>query len=72
LRQRLFGDVTFTDEGTTEAGRRYRVANSAALRFTGRLERAYLRRNRFAELRHELRRFFRMGQEDKLRAAGMP
>jgi hypothetical protein len=38
-----------------------------AHRFVRRLEREYVGRARFAEMRGELRRFFRVGQEEKLR-----
>jgi hypothetical protein len=43
------------------------VANDAAHRFVRRLERDYVGQARFGEMRIELRRFFRVGQEDKLR-----
>ncbi|RYG83542.1 hypothetical protein EON77_06890 [bacterium] len=69
LRRRLFGETSYLHERDTEEGARYRLANAAAARFTERIERAYVELGRFAEMRGELRRFFRMGQEDKLRAA---
>ncbi len=69
LRARLFGDVRYCDEEGTELGDRYRVANDVALRFTERIERNYLGLQRLPALRRELRGFFRMGQEGKLRAA---
>ena len=53
----------------SERGERYRVANDTAHRFVRRLERDYLERARFGEMRAELRRFFRVGQEEKLRLA---
>lgn len=68
LRERLFSRVSFLHDVASEEGRRYRLANDAAQRFTGRLEREFLARNRYGEMRAELRRFFQMGQEDKLRA----
>lgn len=69
LRRRLFERVEFSDEASTDSGERYRVANSVADRFTRRLERHWITTGRFGELRDELRRFFRMGQEEKLRFA---
>jgi hypothetical protein len=67
LRSRLYERVSFEDDETSERGQRYRVANDAAHRFVRRLERDYVGQARFGEMRIELRRFFRVGQEDKLR-----
>lgn len=69
LRARLYERVAFLHPPDTIAGERYRVANDRARRFTGRLERDFIARARYAELRAELRRFFHMDQSDKLRAA---
>lgn len=69
LREHLYERVTFVHDEGTEQGERYRLANASARRFTRRLEREYITRARYVELRDELRRFFHMGQEDKLRAA---
>ncbi len=69
LRERLYESVAFIHPPDTIEGERYRVANDRARRFTGRLEREFIARARYAELRAELRRFFHMGQGDKLRAA---
>jgi hypothetical protein len=69
LRERLYERVTFLHEEGTEEGERYRIANASAHRFVARLEKEYVTRNRFAEMRDELRRFFHAGQSDKLRAA---
>jgi hypothetical protein len=68
LRERLYDDVSFVHEADTVEGERYRMANGCARRFTGRLERDYVTRARFGELQGELRRFFHMGQTEKLRA----
>lgn len=69
LRTRLYDRVAYVHaEGTLE-GDRYRVANERARRFTGRLERDFIARARYGELREELRRFFHMSQGEKLRAA---
>jgi hypothetical protein len=67
LRARLYEDVVFRDDVRTEAGERYRVANDTANRFVRRLERDYVGHARYGELRAELRRFFQVGQEEKLR-----
>jgi len=69
LRERLYDDVSFVHDANTVEGERYRMANGCARRFTGRLEREYVTRLRFGELQGELRRFFHMGQGEKLRAA---
>ena len=69
LRERLYEGVAFVHPPDTVEGERYRTANGCARRFTGRLERDYLTRARYVELQGELRRFFHMGQGEKLRAA---
>jgi hypothetical protein len=69
LRERLYDDVSFVHAKDTIEGERYRMANGCARRFTRRLEREYVMRARFGELQGELRRFFHMGQGEKLRAA---
>ena len=68
LRERLYDDISFVHDADTVEGERYRMANGCARRFTGRLERDYVTRARFSELQGELRRFFHMGQTEKLRA----
>ncbi|HEX8791395.1 MAG TPA: hypothetical protein VF765_10635 [Polyangiaceae bacterium] len=67
LRERLYERVAFEHDETSEIGQRYRLANEAAHRFVRRLEREYLSRERLGDLRAELRRFFHVGQEEKLR-----
>jgi hypothetical protein len=67
LRSRLYECVSFEHNVETELGERYRVANDAAHRFVRRLERDYVEQARYGEMRSELRRFFRVGQEEKLR-----
>lgn len=69
LRERLYEDVAYVHERDSVEGERYRVANECARRFTGRLERDYVMRARFGELQGALRKFFHMGQGEKLRAA---
>jgi hypothetical protein len=67
LRARLYEQVVFTHAARSAPGERYRVANEAAHAFVRRLEREYVERARFGEVRSQLLRFFRAGQEDKLR-----
>jgi hypothetical protein len=67
LRARLYERVAFAHDEDTEAGERYRIANNIAHRFVRGLERRYVESARFGEMRSELRRFFRVSQEEKLR-----
>jgi len=67
LRARLYEGVSFAHDGESEAGERYRVANDAAHSFVRRLERRYVGPGRYGDMRTELRRFFHVGQEEKLR-----
>jgi hypothetical protein len=69
LRARLYEHVRFVHTAESEEGERYRLANDYAQRFTRRLEREFVMRARYAEMRTELRRFFQLGQGEKLRAA---
>jgi hypothetical protein len=69
LRAKLYEDVQFSHEATTEIGIRYRLANSTAARFVRRLERDYVTTGRVHEMRSALRRFFSGNQEEKLRLA---
>lgn len=68
LREQLYDNVAFAHDADTEEGERYRMANVCAQRFTRRLETQYVRRARYRELQGELRRFFHLGQGEKLRA----
>jgi hypothetical protein len=67
LRARLYERVAFAHDVRTEIGERYRLANEVAHRFVRRLEREFVGRARYVEMRALLRRFFRVGQEEKLR-----
>jgi hypothetical protein len=69
LRRRLYEDVSYADDAATEPGQRYRLANIHAHAFVRRLERDYLEARRWGEMRGALRRFYRLGQEEKLRLA---
>ena len=66
LRQRRFERARFLDDGDSEEGARYRVAHRAAARYVARLERRYVDTGKLDELFVELRRFYRLGSEDKL------
>jgi hypothetical protein len=67
LRSSLYERIAMVHGETTELGERYRVANDAANRFVRHLEREYVGRGRYRELRETLRTFFALGQEEKLR-----
>ena len=67
LRARLFDGVSYGHAEGSEIGDRYRMANLIAAKISRRLEREFIAPGRFVDLRHELRRFFHMGQEEKLR-----
>jgi hypothetical protein len=67
LRSNLFESVRYADAAESDEGERYRVANELANRFVRRLEREYVAAKRFVAMREELRTFYRMGQEAKLR-----
>jgi len=69
LRAELYERVVFAHGAASVEGARYRIANELAAKFVRALERRYLAANRVAEMRDELRRFFQMGQEDKLRVS---
>ncbi len=69
LRMRLFADVEYCHVASTDEGARYRIANDTAHRFTEKLERRYVENARVVAMRSELRSFFEMGLEEKLRAA---
>lgn len=69
LRERLFGAVTYCHEEHTTLGERYRLANDTAQKYTEKLERKYVQNPHVLKMRGELRSFFEMGLEEKLRAA---
>ncbi len=66
LRTRLFGAVKFLHPAGTVRGDRYRMAHRLAARYTHRLERRFIRQRRLADLRRELRQFYRAGQTAKI------
>ncbi|MGO8999428.1 MAG: hypothetical protein ACLQVI_39385 [Polyangiaceae bacterium] len=69
LRRRLYEDVSYAHDESTEHGDRYRLANVRAHAFVRRLEREYMTSRRWGDMRAALRRFYRVGQEEKLRIA---
>lgn len=71
LHARLFEQVRFREDLAADARRLYEAANRHAARFCRRLEDRFLRRRkaRVGEMLGELRRFYRLGDAGKLRAA---
>ena len=65
LRRRLYGDVHFHEDLDAVERDRYRTANAEAARYAEALERRFVRQDRVIEMLGELRRFYRMGLEDK-------
>ncbi|HEY6476229.1 MAG TPA: hypothetical protein VI456_06570 [Polyangia bacterium] len=66
LRRRLYGDVRFADDLDDDERARYRAANTQACRYTGSLERRFVRSERTEGLLGDLRRFYRMDLPEKL------
>jgi len=66
LRQRLFRHYRLVAGLTPEREERYRTASQLADRYCDWLERRYLNGGRFRELAREMRRFYRLGQREKL------
>jgi hypothetical protein len=66
LRQLLFGSYRLVAGLTPEKAERYHAANRLARRYCGWLETRFLRGRRLAELLRESRRFWRLGQREKL------
>ena len=66
LRDLLFRHFHLAPALTGEQEERYRAANRLAERYCGWLERRFLRRARLDELARESRRFYRLGQRQKL------
>jgi hypothetical protein len=73
LREMLFQRYHLAEGLSAEQIERYRAANDLAYRYCGYLERRFLRPARLGELAQEARRFYRLGQREKLeRIAGIP
>jgi hypothetical protein len=67
LRELLFRQYHLAAHVTDEEGRaRYHRASHLAYRYCGYLESRFLRPSRLQELAREARRFYRLGQRDKL------
>lgn len=67
LRDALF-EGEFLHAANTVEGERYRLANNLAARFVHKLATTFARTGRHDDMRIELSKFFRMTQEEKLRA----
>ncbi len=72
LRHQLFAKAEFLDDEGTEAGDRYRVAHRSAARYVAHLEERYVAEGDRHGLVKELRRFYRLGAQDKLARASEP
>ena len=70
LSQRLFQDTTYLPGLAPEQRARYERANEYAGRFCEALERRYIRAREGAGMTRELRRFYRLDQQQKLRHIG--
>jgi hypothetical protein len=66
LRQALFRRYHLVAGLSRERAERYRAASQLADRYCGWLEARFLRTGRYADLAREARRFYRLGQSDKL------
>ncbi len=66
LRQALFRRYRLVDGLSPERAERYRAASQLADRYCGWLEARFLRSGRFPDLAREARRFYRLGQTEKL------
>ena len=66
LRELLFRRYRLAEGLNAESAERYRTASGLAFRYCGFLEARYLRRARVTDLAREARRFYRMGQREKL------
>jgi hypothetical protein len=70
LREALFRRYHLVDGLTPERAERYHAASRLADRYCGWLEARFLRAGRTGELASEARRFYRLGQHDKLARIG--
>jgi hypothetical protein len=68
LRALLFRHYRLAEGVSSERAERYRMASSLAERYCGWLESRFLRQARLDDLTREARRFYRMGQREKLEA----
>ena len=66
LRDLLFRHYRLADHLTDEGRERYKTASHLAYRYCTHLESRFLRPSRLQDLAREARRFYRLGQRDKL------
>jgi hypothetical protein len=66
LRELLFRNYRLRSGLTAERAERYHAASALAYRYCGHLETRYLRESRLPDLFREARRFYRLGQREKL------
>jgi len=66
LRELIFRRYRLADRLSAEQAERYRTASDLAYRYCGFLEERFLRPSRLADLAREARRFYRLGQREKL------
>ena len=66
LKQLLFRHYRIAEAASGERAERYRAASQLAYRYCGYLEDRFLRPSRLADLARESRRFYRLGQREKL------
>jgi len=67
LRERLYDRVSLADDLDDHERLRYQTANDEARRYAGWLDRRFFHRGRLDDMLVELRRFYRLGLQDKLR-----
>ena len=68
LRDLLFRRYRLAEGLSPERAERYRMASSLGERYCAHLEARFLRQSRLADLTREARRFYRLGQREKLEA----
>lgn len=66
LRELLFREYHLSEALSAEQAERYHLASDLAYRYCGFLEKHFLRPARLAQLAQESRRFYRLGQREKL------
>ena len=66
LRELIFLRYRLAENLSVEQAERYRTASHLAYRYCGWLEESFLRPSRMADLARESRRFYRLGQREKL------
>jgi len=66
LRELIFHRYRLAESLSAEQAERYRTASELAYRYCGWLEERFLRPSRLSDLAREARRFYRLGQREKL------